>query len=125
MGEVKMPEPTAWMLALQTMGGDVGWKLSWSQSGAGVCNRLSGKSHEKPLITTDQAEAYAQARVNKTLETIAQLAHEKSNDALKQRIHDADEDEENDQAYNLGQCAQALAFTIMEREIRALKKEQL
>lgn len=60
---IPMPEPVAWMLAVQTMGGDRGWKLSWTQSGAGVCHRLSGDAHEKSLITTTQAEAYADARV--------------------------------------------------------------
>lgn len=72
MTQTKMPEPVAWMLAYQTMGGDVGWKLSWTQSGAGVCYRLSGESHEKPLITTTQAEAYAAAKVREALEEAAQ-----------------------------------------------------
>ena len=51
---VELPEPAAWMLGCQTMGGDVGWKLSWSQSGAGVCHRISGKEHEMPLYTEQQ-----------------------------------------------------------------------
>jgi len=68
MTKATIPEPAAWMLAIQTMGGDVGWKLSWTQSGAGVCHRLSGESHEKPLITTTQAQAYADARVREALE---------------------------------------------------------
>jgi hypothetical protein len=66
-----MPEPVAWMLACQTMGGDIGWKLSWSQSGVGICHRLSGEVHEKRLITTTQAEAYANARVREALELAA------------------------------------------------------
>lgn len=45
-------EPVAWMLECQTMtGGDTGWILSWSRSGAGLCNRLQGEDHEKPLYT--------------------------------------------------------------------------
>lgn len=39
----------AWMLEYQTMGGDTTWKLSWSKSGAGVCNRIQGPSHEIKL----------------------------------------------------------------------------
>lgn len=74
MTKVTMPGPTAWMLAVQTMGGDVGWKLSWSQSGAGVCHRLSGDAHEKPLITTGQAEAYKDACVREALEEAINLS---------------------------------------------------
>lgn len=44
-------EPAAWMLECPTCTGDLTWKLSWSKSGAGVCNRLSGDSHEKALYT--------------------------------------------------------------------------
>lgn len=44
-------QPVAWMLECPTMTGDTCWKLSWNQSGAGVCNRLSGKDHEKALYT--------------------------------------------------------------------------
>ena len=51
---VQMPEPSAWMLGCQTMGGDVDWKLSWSKSGAGVCHRLNGKEFEQPLYTEQQ-----------------------------------------------------------------------
>lgn len=51
---VQLPEPSAWMLGCQTMGGDVGWKLSWSKSGAGVCHRLSGEEFEHPLYTEQQ-----------------------------------------------------------------------
>ena len=51
---VELPEPSAWMLGCQTMGGDVGWILSWSKSGAGVCHRLSGEEFEHPLYTEQQ-----------------------------------------------------------------------
>ena len=51
---VQLPQPSAWMLGCQTMGGDVGWKLSWSKSGAGVCHRLSGEEFEHPLYTEQQ-----------------------------------------------------------------------
>lgn len=44
-------QPVAWMLECPTMTGDTGWKLSWNQSGAGVCNRLAGEDHEKALYT--------------------------------------------------------------------------
>ena len=44
-------EPVAWMLECPTMSGDTGWRLSWSKSGAEVCNRLRGEEHEKPLYT--------------------------------------------------------------------------
>lgn len=62
-----MPKPVAWMLGYQNTGG-IGWKLSWTQSGEGVCYRLPGKEYAKPLITTDQAKAYADARVREALE---------------------------------------------------------
>lgn len=42
-------EPKAWMLECQTPGGDTGWILSWSRSGAGLCSRLPGATHEIPL----------------------------------------------------------------------------
>ena len=54
---VALPEPVAWMLGCQTMGGDVGWKLSFSRSGAGVCHRLSGESFEQRLYTEQQVLA--------------------------------------------------------------------
>ena len=47
-------EPVAWMLERQNMGGDTSWVLSWSRSGAGVCNRLAGEQSEKPLYTHPQ-----------------------------------------------------------------------
>lgn len=43
------PEPVAWMLECPTQTGGTTWHLSWSRSGAGVCNRLRGECHEKPL----------------------------------------------------------------------------
>ncbi len=42
-------EPKAWMLEIQTHGGDTAWILSWTRSGAGLCNRLQGETHEIPL----------------------------------------------------------------------------
>ena len=51
---VVLPEPSAWMLGYQTMRGDVGWKLSFSQSGAGICQRLKGEEYEKRLYTEQQ-----------------------------------------------------------------------
>ena len=47
--EAEKQEPQAWMLEYQTLGGDTGWILSWTQSGAGLCNRIAGQEHEKPL----------------------------------------------------------------------------
>ena len=44
-------EPVAWMLECPTMTGDTGWILSWSRIGAGLCDRLQGEEHEKPLYT--------------------------------------------------------------------------
>ena len=44
-------EPVAWMLECPTMTGDTGWILSWSRTGVGLCNRLQGEEHEKPLYT--------------------------------------------------------------------------
>lgn len=49
LAELEGQEPAAWMLECPTMTGDTGWLLSWSRSGAGVCNRLQGDQSEKPL----------------------------------------------------------------------------
>ena len=50
-------EPVAWMLNCPTLGGDTGWILSWTQSGAGLCNRLSGEENEKKLYALPGAQA--------------------------------------------------------------------
>ena len=44
-------DPVAWMLECASQTGGTTWYLSWSRSGAGVCNRLRGECHEKPLYT--------------------------------------------------------------------------
>ena len=49
IAEMEKQEPVAWMLNCQTLGGDTGWILSWTQSGAGLCNRLQGEENEKRL----------------------------------------------------------------------------
>jgi len=49
-------EPVAWMLNCPTLGGDTGWILSWTQSGAGLCNRLSGEENEKKLYALPGAK---------------------------------------------------------------------
>ena len=59
---VVLPEPSAWMLGYQTMVGDVGWKLSFSQSGAGICQRLKGEEYEKRLYTEQQVRALLAAQ---------------------------------------------------------------
>lgn len=74
MTKLTMPEPVAWMLECQTLTGDTSWKLSWEQSGESVCHRLTGENYEKALITTDQAEAYAEDRVRVALEAAAKVA---------------------------------------------------
>ena len=43
------PDPVAWALDCQSMGGGISSVLSWSKSGAGACKRLQGEAHEKPL----------------------------------------------------------------------------
>ena len=50
-------EPAAWMLECQNMGSGTTWKLSFSRSGAGACNRIEGESHERPLYYSPQREA--------------------------------------------------------------------
>ena len=47
--QMEKQAPVAWMLNCQTLGGDTGWILSWTQSGAGLCNRLQGEENEKRL----------------------------------------------------------------------------
>lgn len=50
-------EVVAWQLGCQTMGGDVGYVLSWNKSGAGVCSRLNGEEHERALCRLSDAQA--------------------------------------------------------------------
>ena len=47
-------ELVAWALKHQTMSGDISSKLSWSKSGAGVCERLLGEDNETPLYAAQQ-----------------------------------------------------------------------
>ncbi len=54
--EMEKQEPVAWMLNCQTLGGDTGWILSWTQSGAGLCNRLKGEENEKRLYALPGAQ---------------------------------------------------------------------
>jgi hypothetical protein len=49
-------EPVAWMLNCPTLGGDTRWILSWTQSGAGLCNRLQGEENEKRLYALPGAK---------------------------------------------------------------------
>ena len=56
IAEMENQEPVAWMLNCQTLGGDTGWILSWTQSGAGLCNRLSGEENEKKLYALPGAK---------------------------------------------------------------------
>ena len=54
--EMERQEPVAWMLNCPTLGGDIGWILSWTQSGAGLCNRLQGEENEKRLYALPCAQ---------------------------------------------------------------------
>ena len=54
--EMEQQKPAAWMLNCQTLGGDTGWMLSWTQSGAGMCNRLSGEENERKLYALPGAK---------------------------------------------------------------------
>lgn len=54
--QMERQEPVAWMLNCQTLGGDTGWILSWTQSGAGLCNRLQGEENEKRLYALPCAQ---------------------------------------------------------------------
>lgn len=56
IGAMEQREPAAWMLNCPTLGGDTGWILSWTQSGAGLCNRLSGEENEKKLYALPGAQ---------------------------------------------------------------------
>ena len=56
IAEMEKQEPVAWMLNCQTLGGDTGWILSWTQSGAGLCNRLQGDENEKRLYALPGAK---------------------------------------------------------------------
>lgn len=54
--QMERQEPVAWMLNCQTLDGNTGWILSWTQSGAGLCNRLSGEENEKKLYVLPGAK---------------------------------------------------------------------
>lgn len=54
--QMERQEPVAWMLNCPTLGGDTGWILSWTQSGAGLCNRLQGEENEKRLYALPGAK---------------------------------------------------------------------
>lgn len=54
--QMEKQEPVAWMLNCQTLSGDTGWILSWTQSGAGLCNRLKGEENEKRLYALPGAQ---------------------------------------------------------------------
>ena len=54
--QMEKQEPVAWMLNCQTLSGDTGWILSWTQSGAGLCNRLKGEENEKKLYALPGAQ---------------------------------------------------------------------
>ena len=56
LAEMERQEPVAWMLNCPTLGGDTGWILSWTQSGAGLCNRLQGEENEKRLYALPGAK---------------------------------------------------------------------
>ena len=56
IARMEQQEPVAWMLNCQTLGGDTGWILSWTQSGAGLCNRLQGEENEKRLYALPGAQ---------------------------------------------------------------------
>lgn len=107
-----MPEPVAWTV---TVGGDFAncieithckedAEAQYEESTAGGFDSLYML---RSLITTDQAEAYAQARVNEALEEAAKVA---MNGPITADMIDSD-------------SAKALAFHVSAR-IRALKKEQ-
>lgn len=68
-------EVVAWQLGCQTLGGDIGYILSWSQSGAGVCTRLHGEEYERALVLKSDADAL-QSELNDCRETICRLLSE-------------------------------------------------
>lgn len=64
MTKIQMPEPVAWITRTKTIGPDYG-KESFGKLPVQSLNPLTYE-HE-PLITTEQAEAYADARVREAL----------------------------------------------------------
>lgn len=78
------------------------------------------------LITTAQAEAYAAARVREALEEAASIAKQKYVRAMADRvpIDEGNEDDRNTEDFNIGQLAQALAYSLIEADIRALIPKQ-
>lgn len=66
-------EVVAWQLGCQTMTGEIGWKLSWNQSGAGVCARLKGDEYEQPLCRHSEALAGYAVRDARIAEQEAQI----------------------------------------------------
>lgn len=64
MSKVSMPEPVAWMIDEPNQIGGLSTKLHWAR---GAIKPAYGQHHQG-LITTTQAEAYADARVREAFE---------------------------------------------------------
>lgn len=119
MTKVTAPEPSAWRTRYRSKPGMVG-HYPRTYAGCEPHLRVSDPYEIESLITTEQAEAYAAAKVRESLEWAAEIAKAKYQNALIQRETVDGDDDDNTEAWNLGQCAQALAFTVIETEIRAL-----
>jgi len=51
-------EPVAWIVPVQTLGGDISQKLSWTKSGAGISGVLFEPSERFPLYKSPQKHAW-------------------------------------------------------------------
>lgn len=83
MTKVREQKPVAWMIECQQWTGDTAWQLSWSQSGAGQCNRLEGDSHQRPL--------YAAPVPAPAVPSVVFMAHNKTSSILFAARKDADQ----------------------------------
>ena len=112
MTKTQMPEPTA---EIRIVGNVTIFDLT-------PVGKQQGLSVGQKFITTDQAEAYAEARVRVALEEAASIARENYLAAYAGRVgvDEDDNDDRNTEIFNVGQVAQALAYSKMEEAIRAL-----
>jgi len=72
MNKAESHEPVAWIVPVETHGGDISQKLSWTKSGAGLSGVLGMLSERFPLYQSPQKHAW----VGLTDANIAQLRRE-------------------------------------------------
>lgn len=108
---IPMPEPVAYLYEYED-----GQKVLTSSLDA---IQRSSKAW-LPMITTTQAEAYADARVREALEEVNQVLEGLYTEALNARVPE----DEDDEAWNITCLARAQSISQAQLKIRALIPQQ-